>query len=294
MKVLIKGAGDLATGIACRLRNSGYDILMTDIAEPTTVRRTVAFSRAVYEGRCEIEGIEGVLVPSDQCRQECLLECERDQASEWLRDTAGQILQEIESIQAAGKVAVMVDEKAEIAALYQPEVIVDAILAKKNLGTRMTDAPLVIGVGPGFTAEQDVHAVIETKRGHDLGRVIRKGSAIPNTGIPGDVGGYTIERLIKAAADGAIHPLVNIGDKVSEGQPVAEVITEDAEEPAVTYALMSGIVRGMLQEGVSVTKGMKIGDIDARCEIRHCYSVSDKARAIGGGVLEALAAYEHE
>ncbi len=267
MKVLIKGAGDLATGIACRLRNSGYDILMTDIAVPTTVRRTVAFSRAVYEGRCEIEGIEGVLVRT---------------------------LQEIGSIQAAGQVAVMVDEKAEIAALYQPEVIIDAILAKKNLGTRMTDAPLVIGVGPGFTAGQDVHVVIETKRGHDLGRVIRKGSAIPNTGIPGDVGGYTIERLIKAAADGAIHPLVNIGDKVSEGQPVAEVITADAGEPAVTYARMSGIVRGMLQEGVSVTKGMKIGDIDARCEIRHCYSVSDKARAIGGGVLEAIAAYEHE
>ncbi len=272
MKILIKGAGDLATGIACRLKSSGYDILMTDIAVPTTVRRTVAFSRAVYEGGCTVEGVEGVLAGT---------------------------LEQIRLIQAAGKIAVIVDETAQIASVYRPEVIVDAILAKKNLGTRMTDAPLVIGVGPGFTAGKDVHAVIETKRGHDLGRVIRAGSAIPNTGIPGDIGGFTIERLIKASAEGIFYPLVSIGEQVEKGQAVAKVVPETLSrngitgEGIVSYALMSGLVRGMLQEGVYVTAGMKVGDIDARCELRHCHTISDKARAIGGGVLEAVAAYEH-
>lgn len=274
MKVLIKGAGDLATGIACRLRNSGYDILMTEIAVPTTVRRTVAFSRAVYEGRCVIEGIEGVLIENQDMQRE------------------------IQTVQDAGKIAVIVDKDAKVAADYHPEVIVDAILAKKNLGTEITDAPLVIGVGPGFTAGEDVHAVIETKRGHDLGRVIYRGSAIPNTGIPGDIGGYTVERLIKAAAEGIFCPIASIGEQVEKGQAVAEVETRTEgmlQGNAVriqSYAQMSGIVRGMLQVGVPVTKGMKVGDIDARCEISHCYSVSDKARAIGGGVLEAIAAYE--
>lgn len=281
----MKGAGDLATGIACRLRNSGYDILMTEIAVPTTVRRTVAFSRVVYEGYCTIEGIEGVLIDYAGMKT----------ASK----TAAEIQGEIETVQNAGKIAVIVDENAQIAADYRPEVIVDAILAKKNLGTKITDAPLVIGVGPGFTAGEDVHAVIETKRGHDLGRVICQGCAIPNTGIPGEVGGYTIERLIKAAANGIFYPLVAIGEQVEKGQAVAEVAaqTDDMLSGAVrripSYAQMSGIVRGMLQKGVPVTQGMKVGDIDARCEIRHCYSISDKARAIGGGVLEAVAAYEH-
>jgi xanthine dehydrogenase accessory factor len=274
MKILIKGAGDLATGIAVRLFRCGYNILMTDIAVPTTVRRTVAFSRAVYDGHCEVEGIEGVLANEQQ-------EAERQ-------------LQQIEQLQADRKIAVIVDEKTDILKDYQPDVLVDAILAKKNLGTLITDAPLVIGVGPGFTAGVDVHAVIETKRGHDLGRVIYEGSAIPNTGIPGNVGGYTIERLIKAGVDGIFHPLTSIGEYVEQGQAVAEVIVGQADKEVVgqpIYAQMSGIVRGMLQEGVYVTTGMKVGDIDARCEIAHCYTVSDKARSIGGGVLEAIITY---
>ena len=277
MKILIKGAGDLATGIAVRLFRCGYNILMTDIAVPTTVRRTVAFSRAVYDGHCEVEGIEGVLANEQQ-------EAERQ-------------LQQIEQLQADRKIAVIVDEKTDILKDYQPDVLVDAILAKKNRGTLITDAPLVIGVGPGFTAGVDVHAVIETKRGHDLGRVIYEGSAIPNTGIPGNVGGYTIERLIKAGVDGIFHPLTSIGEYVEQGQAVAEVIVGQADKEVVgqpIYAQMSGIVRGMLQEGVYVTTGMKVGDIDARCEIAHCYTVSDKARSIGGGVLEAIITYIQE
>jgi len=274
MKILIKGAGDLATGIAHRLYRAGYQILMTETAAPTTVRRTVAFSRAVYEGWCEVEGVKARLAEdyAAACR-----------------------------IMDAGEIAVIVDEQAEITSAYAPQVVVDAILAKRNLGTGMTDAKLVIGVGPGFTAGEDCHAVIETKRGHDIGRVITAGSAIPNTGIPGDIGGYTTERLIRAGADGIFCPLVQIGDIVKKGQRVANVISAadlrfDAQEATVTgvYAQMPGIVRGMLQEGIFVTKGMKAGDIDARCERANCFTISDKARSIGGGVLEAVAGYEHK
>lgn len=260
MKILIKGAGDLATGIASRLYNSGYQILMTDIAVPLTVRRTVALSRAVYEGKAEVETMTGILVKN------------MDEAEKVLSDR---------------NIPVIVDEKAEIRKDYQPDVVVDAILAKQNLGTRITDAPLVIGVGPGFTAGEDCHVVVETKRGHYLGQVIRKGSAIPNTGIPGNIGGFTVERIIRATADGIFEPVAKIGDMVEKDQIVAY------SGGLENRAKMSGIVRGMLQDHVPVTKNMKCGDIDARCELEHCYTISDKARAVGGGVLEAVCGFEH-
>ena len=260
MKILIKGAGDLATGIASRLYNSGYQILMTDIAVPLTVRRTVALSRAVYEGKAEVETMTGILVKN------------MDEAEKVLSDR---------------NIPVIVDEKAEIRKDYQPDVVVDAILAKKNLGTRITDAPLVIGVGPGFTAGEDCHVVVETKRGHYLGQAIWKGSAIPNTGIPGNIGGFTVERIIRATADGIFEPVAKIGDMVEKDQIVAYSGGQEIR------AKMSGIVRGMLQDHVPVTKNMKCGDIDARCELEHCYTISDKARAVGGGVLEAVCGFEH-
>lgn len=260
MKILVKGAGDLATGIGWRLKRAGYRVWMTDLEVPTAVRRTVAFSRAIYEGEARVEGILSCRV-SD--------------------------MKEAEEAEKAGKIPVFADPEAEIRALWQPEVVVDGILAKKNLGTRMTDAPLVIGVGPGFTAGTDCHCVIETKRGHYLGRVIDKGSAIPNTGVPGNVGGYTVERLLRAADSGIFQPLAEIGDYVTEGQTVAF----SGDVPV--KAQISGIIRGLLQAGVPVTKGMKAGDIDARCERNHCFTISDKARAIGGGVLEAVSAWEH-
>lgn len=255
MRVLIKGAGDLATGIACRLHNCGFQIIMTEISVPLTVRRTVAFSRAVYEGSVTVEGITGRLAEAPK---------------------------EIEKIVADREIAVIVDPDVKYMEWYKPDVVVDAILAKKNLGTTMEDARLVIGVGPGFTAGVDCHLVVETKRGHYLGRVIRNGSAIPNTGIPGEIGGYSIERLIKATGDGEFVPEVAIGDIVEKGQ----LVGYSGEQPI--YAQMGGVVRGMLQPGVQVTKGLKCGDIDARCEVAHCYTVSDKARAIGGGVLEGI------
>ncbi|MGB4660162.1 MAG: selenium-dependent molybdenum cofactor biosynthesis protein YqeB [Mobilitalea sp.] len=261
MRILIKGAGDLATGIAYRLRAAGYEVLMTETAIPTTVRRTVAFSRAVYEDQAEIEGVTGILVHDMKEIEEALLE---------------------------GKVPIIVDEQAAIREQYRPEVEVDAIIAKKNLGTRITDAPLVIGVGPGFEAGKDCHAVVETKRGHYLGKVIRKGSAIPNTGVPGDIGGFTTERIIRATAEGIFVPIAKIGELVEKDQLVAYSGTEPV------YAKMSGMVRGMLQSGVMVTKNMKCGDIDSRSELQHCFTISDKARAIAGGVLEAVAGYEHQ
>lgn len=255
MKILIKGAGDLASGIACRLHECGFSIVMTDLAVPTAVRRTVAFSRAIYEGKTQIENTVGILCSN---------------------------LDEINSAIANNNIAVIVDPMAEIRKEYKPDVVVDAIIAKKNLGTDINDARVVIGVGPGFTAGADCHCVIETKRGHYLGKCIYQGSAIANTGIPGDIGGYTVERILRAPADGVFEPSVDIGCRVEQGDICGYV----AGIPMVSS--IAGVVRGLLQNGVVVTQGMKAGDVDPRCEEAHCMSVSDKARAIGGGVLEAI------
>ncbi|CAM2076254.1 selenium-dependent molybdenum cofactor biosynthesis protein YqeB [Paraclostridium bifermentans] len=255
MMILIKGAGDLATGIAYRLKKSGFDIVMTEIDKPTTVRRTVAFSQAVFDNEIVIEGIKGVKV-----------------------NNINEIYKEINQ----GNIPIIIDEKAEIIKELRPDVVVDAIIAKKNLGTNIKDAPIVIGVGPGFEAKVDCHLVVETKRGHYLGKVIEEGSAIPNTGVPGNIGGYTKERIIRASSNGKIKPVVSIGDFVKKGDVVAYV---DGVE---VLAQIDGIVRGMLQEGIEVFKGMKSGDIDPRCEKDHCFTISDKARSIGGGVLEAI------
>lgn len=256
MKILIKGAGDLATGIAYELWQAGAKVVMTDIAVPLTVRRMVAFSRAVYEGECQVEDAKGCLVHN---LEEALREIEK------------------------GNIAVIVDEYAEIRKEYQPDVVIDAIMAKRNIGTSLADAPLVIGIGPGFCAGKDCHYVIETKRGEHLGEIIREGYALPNTGIPGDVAGYTIERLLKAPASGVMKPVAQIGDVVAKGQTVTFI------DEVPVLAGMTGIVRGMLQEGVLVKTGMKIGDIDARIEEILCYTISDKARQIGRSVKEVLA-----
>ena len=254
MRVLIRGAGDLATGAAYELWLAGHEVLMTDVETPLAVRRAVSFSRAVYEGEARVEKARGVLVHS---------------------------LKEAFRVIDGGNIAVIVDEKAEIRTTYQPDLLVDCIMAKRNLGTRITDAPLVIGIGPGFSAGRDCHYVIETQRGTSLGKVISRGSAAPNTGIPGEVGGYSTERLLRASGTGWMEPAAGIGDIVEKGQLTAYT------GGVPVYAQMSGIVRGMLQEGVFVEKGLKIGDIDARKIEALCYTISDKARRIGQGVLEA-------
>ena len=259
MLVVMRGAGDLATGVAIRLHGAGANIVMTDVAVPTAVRRTVAFSEAIRLGEATVE---------DVCAYRCATADEARRVAEM------------------GHVAVLVDPDGASIAELKPAAVVDAIIAKRNLGTNKDMAPIVIAVGPGFRAGADPHAdcdaVIETKRGHYLGRVIYDGSAIPNTGVPGNIGGYTTERVLRAPADGLFKPVAHIGDQVKRGDLIATV--EGQPMPAT----IDGILRGLLQEGVPVTKGMKSGDIDPRCKRAHCFTCSDKARAVGGGVLEAL------
>lgn len=255
MLILIKGAGDIATGIAVRLKNAGMQVVMTEIAIPTTVRRSVAFSRAVYEGSAVVENITARLI----------------------LDFA-----QIPSVLQRDEIPVLIDSRCEVLKSIHFDAVVDSILAKKNLSTDPTQAPVVIGVGPGFSVPQDCHCVIETQRGHDLGRCIYQGCASKNTGIPGEIGGYTVERLLRAPCDGIFHPILAIGDAVKAGQTVALV-----DDQPVT-AQIDGIVRGLLQDNVPVKAGMKSGDIDPRGCYEHCFTVSDKARAVGGGVLEAI------
>lgn len=255
MLILIKGAGDIATGIAVRLKNAGMQVVMTEIAIPTTVRRSVAFSRAVYEGSAVVENITAKLV----------------------LDFA-----QIPAVLQQDEIPVLIDPRCEVLKSIHFDAVVDSILAKKNLSTDPTQAPVVIGIGPGFSVPQDCHCVIETQRGHDLGRCIYQGCAAKNTGIPGEIGGYTVERLLRAPCDGIFHPILAIGDIVKAGQTVAMV-----DDQPVT-AQIDGIVRGLLQDNVPVKAGMKSGDIDPRGCYEHCFTVSDKARAVGGGVLEAI------
>ena len=257
MLVLIRGAGDIATGIALRLCRAHIEVVMTDLPKPTAIRRTVCFSQAIVNGTAAVEDI----------RARFAADCAAARA-----------------ILAAGEIPVLADPEGGAIAELRPDAVVDAILAKRNLGTRITDAPTVIGVGPGFTAGEDCHAVVETMRGHTLGRVIREGSAIPNTGIPGLIGGFAGERVLRAPAAGLFHPLRDIGDAVTEGEILATV------EGKPMAATLTGTLRGILPEGTEVFPGMKAGDIDPRCQRSHCFTASDKALAVGGGVLEAILA----
>jgi len=253
--VVIKGGGDLASGVIHRLHRAGMQVVVTELAQPTVIRRAVALASAVYERQVEVEGLVARLVESDE---------------------------EIRTALAAGQVPVVVDPRAEVIARLRPVAVVDAIMAKRNTGTKITDAPIVIGLGPGFTVGVDVHAVIETNRGHNLGRVILSGSAEPDTGTPGPTMGYTIERMLRAPCEGTFTGQRRIGDLVEAGEVVASV----AGQPVV--AKIAGVLRGLLADGLPVKAGMKVGDVDPSGVREHCFTISDKARAIGGGVLEAV------
>ncbi len=263
MTVVVRGGGDLATGVIHRLWSAGFDVLVLECAAPAAIRRQVAVSDAVYNGSAEVEGMRAVLV---------------------------QAADEAESVWWQGKVPVLVDGNAECVSRIQPEVLVDAIIAKKNLGTRMDMAPLTIALGPGFYAGRDVHVVVETKRGHNLGRIIRSGSAAPNSGVPGNIGGYTSERVLHAEKTGTLHILRDIGSVVEQGEAIAEITGADGSRFTVR-ASIGGIVRGMIREGYHVTEGFKIADIDPRREeLANCFTISDKARCIAGSVLELVCA----
>mgnify|MGYP003517489448 FL=1 len=270
--IVVRGAGDLATGTIHRLKKAGFRLLVLEAEHPAAIRRQVALSEAVYAGSARVEDVEAVRMDVDLA--------EKKNRKELLE-------QEMERIWKKDGVPVLVDPAGLSIAALRPAVVVDAILAKKNLGTTKEMAPLVIALGPGFTAGADVDVVIETKRGHNLGRVIRSGSAVPNTGIPGIIGGYGKERVMHAQAEGILRNAASIGDIVEARAVIAEIETENGTVPV--EASFSGLLRGLIRDGYPVTKGFKIADIDPRKEeLQNCFTISDKARCIAGSVLEVI------
>ena len=270
--IVVRGAGDLASGTIHRLKKAGFRLLVLEAEHPAAIRRQVALSEAVYAGSARVEDVEAVRMDVDLA--------EKKNRKELLE-------QEMERIWKKDGVPVLVDPAGLSIAALRPAVVVDAILAKKNLGTTKEMAPLVIALGPGFTAGEDVDVVIETKRGHNLGRVIRSGSAVPNTGIPGIIGGYGKERVMHAQAEGILRNAASIGDIVEARAVIAEIETENGTVPV--EASLSGLLRGLIRDGYPVTKGFKIADIDPRKEeLQNCFTISDKARCIAGSVLEVI------
>ncbi len=261
--IVLRGAGDLASGVALRLYRAGLTkLLFLETAHPLAVRRTVSFSEAVYAGSSTVEQISAVLV------QDCA---------------------NLETVWATGAIPLLVDPQGHCLATLQADVLVDAILAKKNLGTHKEMASLVIGLGPGFVAgqgaEADVHVVVETMRGHYLGRVIRQGAAMPNTGAPALVQGYSTERVHWAHEAGLFTTTCSIGQVVEKGAEIGQV------NGKAFYANFAGVIRGLLRDNTPVKERTKLGDVDPRCDIEYCDEVSDKGLAIGGGVLEAIVQY---
>jgi len=262
--VLVKGGGDLASGAAYRLKRSGFALIMTELPAPLLVRRTVCYGDAVYDGEATVEGLVARRV--NTCA-------------------------EAQALATSEMIPVLVDPQASIVAKLRPKVVVDAIMAKINTGTMIHDAPLVVALGPGFTAGQDCHAVIETNRGHWLGRVIHpgcgpavNGQAQPDTRTPGLIESRAADRVLRAPAAGQVTPHARIGDRIAVGQLIATVNGHEIR------AAFSGVLRGLVHPGVQVTPGLKIGDLDPRGEVSHCFTISDKSLAIGGGVLEAILA----
>ena len=299
--IICRGAGDLATGIIHRLHRAGHRVIALETDYPAAIRRQVSFCEAVYDGSAAVEGVTARLVPA-------LADAKTDtEKYSGINDTpAARIASEkwdssaIEAVLEAGEVPLLIDPKGESIELLKPDVVVDAIIAKKNLGTTINMAPLVIGVGPGFTAGQDVHLVIESMRGHNLARIITDGMAQPNTGVPGNIAGFTSERVIHAPAAGYIHDVRKIGDIVQKGDEIARIYPDKESydnalsEYVPVNATITGIIRGLIREGYYFRKGFKIADIDPReSELTNCFTISDKARSIAGSVLEAVSAFEH-
>lgn len=253
--VLVKGGGDLGTGVAWRLHKAGFPVVITELAQPLVVRRTVAFASAVYDGEIAVEGVTAWRAESVQ--------------------DARQLLDD-------EMIPVLIDPECKTRETLQPQILIDAIMAKRNTGTRKTDAPLVIALGPGFTPKVDCHCVIETQRGHHLGRVWWNRAAESNTGVPGEIGGKSNERVLRAPRAGIVQSVKRIGDGVKQGELVARV------NDAPVYAPFDGVLRGLAHDGLQVPANLKIGDVDPRAQREHCFTLSDKALALGGGALEAV------
>jgi len=258
--IIVRGGGDLATGTIYKLKKSGFQVLILETRNPSAIRRNVAFCEAVYQGTQTVEDMT------------CHLAQSLEQAEAFLME---------------GKLTVLVDPMGDALPRLKPLAVVDAILAKKNLGTNREMAPITVALGPGFTAGVDVDAVVETKRGHNLGRVLWSGSAAANTGIPGAIAGYSKERVIHCPAKGILRNVKHITDTVSKGDIIALVETENGTVPV--KATLNGILRGLIRDGYPVNIGFKMADIDPRAEeYNNCFTISDKARCIAGGVLEAI------
>ncbi len=257
--VLIKGAGEHATGTAVRLFRCGFRVVMTDQSHPTAVRRAVAFCEALPDAEAVVDGV--------QARGWALSDAAGLDAFDW------------------SHIPVFVDPEASLVQSWRPDVLIDARILKRNLDNRIDQAPLVIGFGPGLEAGRDVHLVIETDRGHDLGRIIRDGMSRPDTGAPGEIGGYSIERVLRSPGDGVLRPAAGIGDLLQAGDAVAFV----GDEPVL--AGIAGVLRGLIRPG-PVFFGQKVGDVDPRGERAACFSLSDKTRTLSGGALEAILSWE--
>ena len=255
--VIVRGGGDLASGVTYRLYRAGFRVIVTELATPVFVRRMVCYGEAVYSGVVIVDGLTARFVAE---------------------------FKDVDQVLTDGEIAVVVDPEGAILSQRDTIVLVDARMAKSNLGTTIGDAPVVIGLGPGFVAGVDCHVVIETNRGHHLGRVIEQGAAEPDTSVPGSVMNLTDQRVLRAPVAGYVLAVVRIGDLVQKGQIVANVEDHEVRAP------FDGVVRGLIHEHVPVTPGMKIGDIDPRAKSEHCFSISDKSLAVGGGVLEAVMA----
>ncbi|MCS7280967.1 MAG: selenium-dependent molybdenum cofactor biosynthesis protein YqeB [Desulfobacterota bacterium] len=255
LKVVIKGAGEMASGIAHRLFMAGIKkILMTELPNPLCIRRTVSFCEAIYEGQWEVEGVKALFLRS---------------------------IEEVQKVWDQGMIGVIVDPSSSSIASLNPHVVVDARMIKKYTEGKIKDEPIVIGIGPGFRAPENCHAVIESQRGHFLGKVIYNGEAEPHTKVPSPVLGYTTERVLRAPCSGVVKHVKKIGDRIKKGEIVMYV------DKTPVFSEIDGILRGLIRE-IEVSENEKIGDIDPRMDARYLNTISDKARAIGGGVLEAI------
>jgi xanthine dehydrogenase accessory factor len=254
-RVLVRGAGELATGVAWRLWQAKFPLLLTELPWPLTIRRYVAFSEAVHEGEWEVEGVIAQRIDDPS---------------------------ECEALWARRRIPLLVDPELTALEWYRPRVLIDATIAKRPTGITTTHAPLVLALGPGFEVGVHAHGVIETNRGHNMGRVLRAGHAEPDTGVPGEIGGYTIERVIFSPASGRFHGSRRIGDRIAAGDVIGNV------EATPVRARIDGVLRGLIRDGTDLRKGMKMADVDPRGIRQNCFTLSDKALALGGGVLEAI------
>ncbi|PLV57925.1 selenium-dependent molybdenum cofactor biosynthesis protein YqeB [Brachyspira pilosicoli] len=261
--VIVRGAGDLATGVVYSLYKAHFKVIILETQHPSAIRRKVALSEAVYDGKTKVEDIEAVLVKNYE---------------EALNIIANKDYKEI---------PILIDPNCEILNHIKPTFLIDAIIAKKNLGTNKSMAKYTIALGPGFTAGKDCDIVIETMRGHNLGRIYLEGEAIPNTGIPGNIGGKEAERVIHASSDGIIKNIKKIGDFVREKEVIAYINNDNKKIEVI--APFEGLLRGIIRDGFKVRNGLKIADIDPRkSEYDNCFTISDKARNLGGAVLTAM------